>query len=93
MRTALPYAAEMEIGGLQVRTVTLGDGRLGCAATPEILQVINSDPQVRLDDGRTGTAEVLHSGRTHSEVHGRLRKAQLLPTRASDGPVLLIRPE
>lgn len=82
----------MEIGGLQVRTVTLADGRLGCLATPEIIRAVHSDARVRLDDGRAGTAEVLRSGRTHSEVHGRLRKAQLLPTRASDGPVLLIRP-
>ncbi len=93
MRPSLPYAARMEIAGQQVRTVTLADGRLGCAATPEILRVINSDPRVRLDDGRTGRAEVLRSGRTHSEVHGRLRKAQLPFARASEGPVLLIRPE
>jgi hypothetical protein len=83
----------MEIGGLQVRTVTLDDGRVGCAATPEILRVIKSDPGVRLDDGRTGTAEVLRSGRLHAEVHGRLRRARRLPSRTPSGPVLLIRPE
>jgi hypothetical protein len=83
----------MEIGGSQVRTVTLDDGRLGCAATPDIVRMINSDPQVRLDDGRSATAEVLRSGRLHAEVHGRLRKARLLPTRTTSGAVLLIRPE
>ncbi len=81
----------MEIGGSQVRTVTLDDGRLGCAATPDIVRVINSNPLVRLDDGRTGKAEVLRSGRLHAEVHGRLRKGRLLPTRTASGPVLLIR--
>ena len=83
----------MEIGGLRVRTVTLDDGRVGCAATPEILRVVNSDPGVRLDDGRTGTAEVLRSGRLHAEVHGRLRRSRRLPGRTPPGPVLLIRPE
>ncbi len=83
----------MEIGGSQVRTVTLDDGRLGCAATPDMVRAINSDPRIRLDDGRTGTAEVLRSGRLHAEVHGRLRKSRFLPTRTTPGPVLLIRPE
>lgn len=78
---------------MRVRTVTLDDGRLGCAATPDVVRVINSDPRVRLDDGRTGTAEVLRSGRLHAEVHGRLRKSRLLPSRTPPGPVLLIRPE
>lgn len=83
----------MEIGGSQVRTVTLDDGRLGCAAKPDMVRAINSDPRIRLDDGRTGTAEVLRSGRLHAEVHGRLRKSRFLPTRTTPGPVLLIRPE
>ena len=77
----------------QVRAVTLDDGRLGCVATPDIVRVVNSDPRVRLAEGRTGTAEVLRSGRLHAEVHGRLRKSRLLPTRMSPEPVLLIRPE
>ncbi len=83
----------MEIGGLQVRTVTLADGRLGCAATPDLVRAILSDPRVRLDDGRTATAEVLRSGRLHAEVHGRLHRRRFLPTRAQPGPVLLIQPE
>jgi hypothetical protein len=83
----------MEIGGSQVRTVDLDDGRLGCVATPEMVRAIKNDPHVRLDDGRIGTAEVLRSGRLHAEVHGRLRKSRFLPTRTAPGPVLLIRPE
>jgi hypothetical protein len=83
----------MEIGGQEVRTVTLHDGRLGCAATPDILRLVKIDPRVRLDDGRTATAEVVRSGRLHAEVHGRLRRARRLPSRTPPGPVLLIRPE
>lgn len=85
-------AAGIEVA-FQVRTVPLDDGRLGCVATPDLMRLVERDPRVRLEAGRTGTAQVLRSGRTLAEVHGRLRRARPLPTRASSGPVLLIRPE
>ncbi len=75
----------------QVRMVRLEDGRLGCAAPPALARLVHANPRVRVEDGRTGTAEVLRSGRTFGEVHGRLRRARLFPSRTAPGPVLLIR--
>ena len=77
----------------QVRMVTLDDGRLGCLATPDMARLVHANARVRVEDGRTGTAEVLRSGRAFAEVHGRLRRSRLLPSRTPPGPVLLIRIE
>lgn len=81
-------AAGAEVG-FEVRMATLGDGRLGCPADPDLIRLVAHAPRVRVD-GRTGTAEVVRSGRAFTEVHGRLRRGRRLPSRTPPGPVLLI---
>ncbi|HET9422294.1 MAG TPA: hypothetical protein VFO49_14240 [Nocardioides sp.] len=76
----------------RVQVVTLHDGRLGCAAPPDLARLAELDPRVRLEEIGELTADVLRSGRLYGEVHGRLRARQRLPRRAQTGPVLLMRP-
>lgn len=77
----------------RVRVVTIDDGRLGCRAPADLTRLVERDPRVRLEDLGTGTAEVVRSGRTFAEVHGRLRPLRRLPIPASHRPVVLIRPD
>jgi hypothetical protein len=73
-----------------VRLVTLDEGCWAGTAPGDLLDMVARDSRVRLEDGTTGTAQVLSSGRTYAEVHGRLRRSRRLPTREPAGPVLLI---
>jgi len=76
----------------RVRVVTVGDGRLGCAASRDLTRLVEHDPRVRLEEEGELTADVLRSGRVFAEVHGRLRAARRLPRGTESGPVLLMRP-
>jgi len=82
--------AEVEF---RVRVVTLGDGRLGCAAPGDLMGLVEQNTRVRLDEVGAMTAAVVRSGRAFAEVHGRLLAARRLPRRTQLGPVLLMRPE
>jgi hypothetical protein len=75
----------------RVRLVTIADGRLGCSAPEELVGLVDRDPRVQVEGAGTGTAEVLRSGRTFAEVHGRLRWVRRLPIPASREPVVLVR--
>jgi hypothetical protein len=77
----------------RVRVATIADGRLGCSAPEELTRLVEHDPRVQVEGAGTGTAEVLRSGRTFAEVHGRLRWVRRLPIPASRGPVVLVRPD
>ena len=76
----------------RVQVVTVHDGRLGCAAPPDLARLAEHDPRVRVEEVGELTADVLRSGRLFAEVHGRLRAGHRLPRRAHTGPVLLMRP-
>ncbi len=83
--------AEVEF---RMRLVTMGDGRLGCRAPAELARLVERDPHVRVEELGSGTAEVLRSGRTFAEVHGRLRdRVGRLSRRPRTTPVVLIRPD
>jgi hypothetical protein len=77
--------------GFRVRVVTLADGRLACSAPEHLVRLVERDRRVGVEGAGTGTAEVLRSGRTFAEVHGRLRRVRRLRLRPSTAPVLLIR--
>ena len=76
----------------RVQVVTVHDGRLGCAAPPELARLAEHDPRVQVEEVGELTADVLRSGRLFAEVHGRLRSWLRLSRRAPTGPVLLMRP-
>ena len=75
----------------RVRVVTLTDGRLGCTAPDALVRLVEQDPEVDVEQHGGHVAEVLRSGRAHAEVHGRLRRARLLPLDRSQAPVLVMR--
>ena len=76
----------------RVHVATIHDGRLGCAAPPDLARLAEHDPRVRVEGIGELTADVLRSGRLFAEVHGRLLARRRLPRRAPTGPVLLMRP-
>jgi hypothetical protein len=76
----------------RVPVVTVHDGRLGCAASPDLARLAEHEPRVRVEGVGEVTADVLRSGRLFAEVHGRLRARRRRPRRAPAGPVLLMRP-
>ena len=76
----------------RVPVVTVHDGRLGCAAPPDLARLAEHDPRVLVEGVGELTADVLRSGRLFAEVHGRLRAGRRLMRRAPAGPVLLMRP-
>jgi len=78
---------------VQARMVALDDARWGAEAPAELVAILERDPRVRLEDGTTWTAQVLRSGRTYAEVHGRLRRSRRWPGRGVKGPVLVLRPD